>query len=157
MPTTQIFTNKLEVKVDNCNRSGSIYLKWIGTKGGWNYFLFKHNKIEGLTTTAPGIFSPTTDDLALADSDTRFITKTAVPEIMLSAENLDAGDLTGIKSLLWSPQVFRLLNPEDWDLNGAQWQTVKVQPGKFTITQTNASLSRVEFVLQLVQINILSQ
>lgn len=151
------FTEKKEIKIAQCIPRNPVYLKWVGTNGNWNYWLFGVNQIRGINITSGGLFAKFIEDLSLQDSDSKFITKNAVPEMLLAAENLDNDDITGLETLLYSPQVMMLLNPLTWSVIGERWQTVKVVPAKFKIKETRSNVHSIELTIQLIEINIQSQ
>jgi len=151
------YTEKKEIKIVSCIPRNPLYLKWVGTNGAWNYWLFSVNQIKGMNVTSGGLFSKYIEDLALQDSDSKFITKNAVPEMLLGAEGLDDDDILGLTTLLYSPQVMMLMNPTTWSVNGEVWQMVKVVPAKFKTEETRSNVHSIELTIQLIEINIQSQ
>lgn len=156
MSITRI-TEKLFIDIQCCVPLNPVCLKWIGTNGGWNFWVFGVHQMEGLTTTTPALFSKFNEDLDTMDTDSAFLTKSGVPEYTVGADNIPNSKLAGIKSLLWSPQVMMLMNPKTWVSEGEIWQTVRINPAKFVIRDTKSNFNKVEFIMQLMEINIQSQ
>lgn len=143
------------MKYNDCAGKNPVFLKWMGTSGAWHFWVFAFNQIESEDiTSAQGTFSKFITDLATADTDSDFITKEATPELILSDDLLDNNDIQGLRTLLRSPKVMMLMNPESWVADGEVYQTVRVKPGKFKIRERRGALQGIEFMIQLADINI---
>lgn len=147
-----------EVKYINyvtCNDPNIVFLKWIGPSGSWNFWLFSFNQTESLeTASSQGVFSRFIEDLAIAESDSEFISKEAYPELTLGVEGISSNDLTLLKTLLSSPKVMMLMNPTTWVADGEIYQAVKVKNGRYKIRDTRSSLSNLELTITLNEIYV---
>lgn len=155
MPVTQI-TQKLEVKI-RCIPRNPFYVKWIDTSGAARFFCFGHNQVEDMLVTAGAQFAPNITDLETMVGDSKFTSKTGIPEFIVGADGLDADDMKLIKTLQYTTEVYLLMNPTTWVSEGERWQSVRVLPAKFSNGETKGSLQKCELTVQLPQINIQSQ
>lgn len=148
------------VKYNNvCKYKNPIYLNWLGTNGGRNFWLFDTNQTEVLEVTSTGDFTPQTVNLETDLGNGEYLGKNATPELVCTAY-LELSDITGLKGLLMSPDVLMLTNPDTWDEAmgaGALWKRVKVLPQTYKVLETNATHAEIEITLQLPTINIQTQ
>lgn len=162
--TGTFYSEKLTVKLSPCIPRNAVYLKWIGTGGSWNYWLFGVNQLQGITTSSGGLFAKFSEDLFTQESDSEFLTKGAIPEMTLGADQLTKDDIGsifpasyGLMSIVYSPKVQLLMNPDTWEDDGEIWQTVKVDVGRFKGPETKHYLHAFEFIIKLVELQIQSQ
>lgn len=150
------YSETMTVRYKYCGGGNAVCLKWMGISGAWNYWVFSGNNTENLEVTAPqGVFEPFITNLAISDTDSDFVTKDTSPELELSVDNIDQNDLNGLKTLLQSPKVMMLTNPDTWIDDGVdKWVTVKVKTGKFKIKEARAKLGGLQFAIALPQVYI---
>ena len=145
----------------------AVYLKWINTNGGWDYWCFSFAQDEAVQVQVGQQFSkfflPTADGFPnIGREEKNFLTKKATPTLTLGADGLDAFDKAGLQNLLYSPKVVMLQNLEDWDTessptNNPQWLTVLVEPGTFKFGKTNESKFSLQLTIQLTEVEIQNQ
>lgn len=147
----------ITVRYNNCAVRRPVYIKWVGKRGAWNYWMFDVSQIESSDISAKqGEFSQFIEFLNLADTSGNFISKEETPEIQLFAEKLDYNDVTGLRTLLSSPKVMMMTNPTTWQSDGAdKWQTVMVSTGRYKIRDTKGYLNSFQCTISLPeQLNI---
>lgn len=146
------------IKYQYCTKKNPVCLKWMGATGAWNFWVFSVNQIHGINITSrDGQFGTFVADLALADTDTDWISKEGFPEMIMGANDLDKNDLDGLRSMLVSPKVMILQNPEDWFTVGDRWLTVKIPVGKFKIKEEKSNGNNGSFEITAVFPEIYTQ
>lgn len=146
-------TEKLRVKIDHGCTEQPIYLNWLGTSGGRNYWLFRTRQAYGLNTAVTGTFKPYLPDIENAQGTTYDTGRDASPRLTLGA-SLDIEDARGLDTLLYSPNVLMLANPETWESEGPKWQVVRVVPGSYKLRETDQTRAEVELTIELCEIFI---
>lgn len=154
------------VKVNHGCVDNPVYLNWLGTNGGRNFWLFGVVQTEILDVGVTGEFFPAQNDIENAIGNGEYLGKEAQPELIVGAY-VDLEDVRGLKGLMMSPDVLMLTNPTTWQnvtqvagvdvMEGAKWQRVKVAPQTFKVLETNQTKVNVELTLLLPTINIQQQ
>lgn len=161
-----VVTEVRTIKIDHECKDNPVYLAWLGTDGNWNYWLFHKVQTEALDTEVTGEFVPYISDLEDAIGNGEYMGKESTPQLIVGA-NVDEEDIgkgilpsqynQGLKSLINSPYVQMLSNPDTWEADGVKWMRVKVVPGTFKIIDTNQSRATIELTLLLPTYNIQQQ
>lgn len=154
-----------KVKINSsCQYKNPVYLNWLGTNGGRNFWLFDISQSDILEVTDTGEFVPQTVDLAIDLGNGNYIGKDASPQLVCFAY-LEVSDLQGLKGLLMSPDVLMLTNPETWQTDNdtsppsplPKWKRVKVLPQTYKVLETNGTHAEIEITLILPTVNIQQQ
>ena len=141
---SEVITVKKEI---GCG-DNPIYLCWINTLGGFDYWLFNKFQEQNLKTKIENSFSSNISDLETALGISNITGKSSGETIdVVSSISID--DIDGIKSLYESTSVFMLTNPTTWTTDGAKWKRVIVQPGSLKIFTTNKSFYNIKLSLVL--------
>lgn len=149
-------TEKKRIKIDHsCATDNPVYLNWLGGAGGRNYWLFKLRQQYGLNVNVLGTFSPYLKDIENAQGTTYDTGREAFPRLTVGAV-VDREDAEGIQTVLYSPNVLMLMNPDTWQVEGVKWQIVRVVPGSFKLWETDQTRVELEFTIELVEINVQS-
>ena len=105
-------TEKKKVHIDRDCRRNPVYIRWIGTSGGWNYWLFSVKQTQLFETSTKGVFDRIIEDLSLATSYRRVIGKKGKPSLILGADNLkqihvygNSEKQRGLYSMTISPKI----------------------------------------------------
>lgn len=151
----QRYTEKKKVKINNECYKSPVYLNWMGTGGERNYWLFEHLQTKNLNTSIVGVFTPFISDNTTAEQYTTETSRNAI-ETLVCGAYVDIEDIEGIKTMLYSPNVLMLFNPETWQNEGVKWIGVKPLPGSFKLYDTDQVKAEIQFTLELVDINIQS-
>lgn len=146
-----IVTEIKEIKIDGSCKTNPIFLSWIGTNSGRDQWLFHTVQTYGIDTQSTGDFLPYIQDLSTARGQSIELSKIAVPRIILGT-TADREDVDGISSILYSPNVEMLLNPETWEIDGPKWLRVRPVAGSFKIYNTDETRPTIEFTIELVEI-----
>lgn len=149
-----------------------VYLKWLNTNGGWDYWCFSFKQTEGMIVKSGEQFSKfilrTADGFPrISREEKNWLKKEATPTLVIGAEGLDEDDLgsdywhTGIMGITYSPKVMMLMNPDEFDAVSSptvppQWLTVLVEPSTFKYKETNEPKFNVQMVIQLTEIEVQS-
>lgn len=148
-----IITEIKKIKVDSGCKESPVYLAWINTLGGREHWLFHRVQIIQIDTSDAGFFMKTNEVLETTTGNVFDITANANNVLIVNAL-VDIDDIDGIKTMLYSPCVEMLVNPETWQSQGPKWLNIHVVKGSFKLYQTDQIKSIIEIQLQLPNINI---
>lgn len=143
-------TEKLRVDVDQECHENPVYVRWIGSRGGWNFWLFTTNQLLSVIVGDVTTYTPRIQDLATAQTMEDRIGSRNVPTITVGANFVPRDKLwgdgryrRGLSSILTSPRV------QVWIPERSNWLTVQVKTGSFRIVETRESGSSIELELSL--------
>lgn len=149
-------TEKKKIKFNTACVKLPIYLNWLGTNGGGrNYWLFHTIQSKRITTSEGITFAPFIEDNTNATAYLLEVTRGAFESLVVGAM-VPKEDLEGIKTLLYSPNVLLLVNPETWQSDGVKWLKVRVVPGTFSLGETVQEFVEVSFTIDFPEINVQS-
>lgn len=158
-------TEQKTVKYNSiCEYVNPVYLNWLGTNGGRNYWLFDKVQSDLLEVSNTGEFTQQIEDLETDLGNGEYMGKEASPQLICKAY-LELSDIRGLKGLLMSPDVLMLTNPDTWQTDNPtsppspfpKWKRVKVLPQTYKVLETNATHAEIEITLLLPTINIQQQ
>lgn len=150
---------------DTCEFKNPVYLNWLGTTGGRNYWLFSEVQSEVLEVEATGEFQSQTNDLETDLGLGNYTGKKAFPSIVCYGY-LPKADLLSLEGLLKSPDVLMLTNIDTWKTDNLDtspvsekpiWKRVKLIPETYKILDTDQTHAEIEFTLRLPEIYIQNQ
>lgn len=148
-------TEKKKIDIDVSCVQNPIFLNWFGTEGERNYWLFHVFQTKQLATSEGATFAPFIEDNTNATSYLNEISRGAV-ESMVCGGNVPTSKIEGIKTMLYSPNVLMLMNPDTWELDGPEWLKVRIVPGTFKLYDTDQKRADIQFTLEFPEINIQS-
>lgn len=151
-----IVTEKKRVKIDYSCRVNPVFVSWVNSKGGREHWLFDTVQSEGLQTSVVESFEPYTQDLENSRGQVLDLKIFAQPQITLYAQ-VDAEDINGFKSLLYSVNVEVLINPDTWQTEGPKRQVYRPLPASFLILNTDEVRTDFEITLNKPYINNISR
>ena len=160
-----ITENKIVKYNSKCAFKNPVYLNWLGTNGGRNFWLFDEVQNDLLEVKDLGEFTKQINDLETDIGNGEYIGKNATPELICKAY-LELEDIRGLKGLMMSPDVLMLTNTDTWQTDNEttsppsalpKWKRVKVLPQTFKVLSTNQSHAEIELTLLLPTINIQTQ
>jgi hypothetical protein len=131
-----------------------VWLKWLNTKGGYDYWLFEQRQYITPQAKSLGEFSRYYDDISTQDNTSELLGKEAGDSMQIGCSGVDYNDWLGLKTLFNSKNVQMLINPDTWIDDGAKWMTVIVEPGKMPTIRNDKTMHFVEMILQLPKINL---
>ncbi|HWZ15699.1 MAG TPA: hypothetical protein VNW95_10730 [Mucilaginibacter sp.] len=147
-PVTQTQT----IRVDDAVDEQSVYLRWIGLSGSWNYYRFVFNQEVTLDVQNAVIIKKYVSDWENQDGIEEVIGKSAGQKIKVVAEDISVSDIKGLQSIKYSPKVQMLINK-----NPVKWQTIVLNTATFTEYETINGRAPFSVTFNLPAINIQTQ
>ncbi|MDF2430818.1 MAG: hypothetical protein JWP44_449, partial [Mucilaginibacter sp.] len=147
-----IVTQTQTVRIDNAVDEQSVYLRWIGLSGAWNYYRFVYNQEISLDVQNAVIIKNYVSDWANQESIEEVIGKSAGQKMKVMAEDLSVADIKGLQSIKYSPKVQMLVNK-----NPVKWQTVVLNTATFSEYETLNGVAPFSVTFNMPGINIQTQ
>lgn len=144
------FTEEKEIEYRHCVLLSPVYFVWKNTLGGWDYWLFQVNQTQHIDTVTLGYFQKNYSKISDISNPQSEIGKQATRRMILGADDLTIQQIQGLKGLLISNKIY-ILNQ-----NGNVNREVIVLPGTFLIQDTSDSLHSLEFEIQDVVLNTIT-
>ncbi len=145
-------TQTQTVRIDDAVDEQSVYLRWIGLSGCWNYYRFVYNQEVSLDVQNAVIIKNYVSDWENQDGIEEVIGKSAGQKIKVMAEDLSVADIKGLQSIKYSPKVQMLVNR-----NPVKWQTIVLNTATFTEYETLNGHAPFSVTFNLPSINIQTQ
>ena len=145
-------TQTQTIRIDDAVDEQSVYLRWIGLTGCWNYYRFVYNQEISLDVQNAVIIKNHVFDWANQDSIEEVIGKSAGQKMKVMAEDLSVADIKGLQSIKYSPKVQMLINK-----NPVKWQTVVLNTATFSEYETLNGQAPFSVTFNMPSINIQSQ
>lgn len=149
-----VLTKTITVDIIQCLPKNPVYLKWLGGKGGWNYWCFSGNQVEGIESKNGNTFEAFKPDLELKRDSGKLISKSSIPTMTLGVQGLTTEKKDGLKTLLESVQVELFTGYDDDDV--PTWKTVIVDGYQFK-ANTKSSRHSLELTIKFPKINTQTQ
>jgi|GEM_PF-670293 len=149
---THTITQTQTVRIDDAVDDQSIYLRWIGLSGSWNYYRFVYNQELTLDVQNAVIIKNHILDWANQDATEDVISKSAGIKMKVMAEDLSVADIKGLQSVKYSPKVQMLVNK-----NPVKWQTVVLNTATFAEYETRNGQAPFSVTFNLPGLNIQTQ
>jgi hypothetical protein len=149
---THSITQTQTVRIDDAGDEQSVYLRWIGLSGSWNYFRFVYNQEVSLDVQNAVIIKNYVFDWENQDSIEEVIGKSAGQKIKVMAEDLSVADIKGLQSIKYSPKVQMLVSK-----NPVKWQTIVINTATYSEYETLNGQAPFSVTFNLPGINIQSQ
>jgi len=150
--STHNITQTQTVRIDDAIDEQSVYLRWIGLSGSWNYFRFVYNQEVSLDVQNAVIIKNYVFDWENQDSIEEVIGKSAGQKIKVMAEDLSVADIKGLQSIKYSPKVQMLVSK-----NPVKWQTIVINTATYSEYETLNGQAPFSVTFNLPGINIQSQ
>jgi hypothetical protein len=145
-------TQTQTVRIDNAVDEQSVYLRWIGLSGCWNYYRFVYNQEVTLDVQNAVIIKNYVSDWANQDGIEEVIGKSAGQKMKVMAEDLSIADIKGLQSIKYSPKVQMLIKK-----NPVKWQTVVLNTATFSEYETLNGQAPFSVMFNMPSINIQTQ
>ncbi|MGZ3874497.1 MAG: hypothetical protein ACXVJD_16360, partial [Mucilaginibacter sp.] len=145
-------TQTQTVRIDDAVDEQSVYLRWIGLTGSWNYFRFVYNQEISLDVQNAVIVKNYVSDWENQDSIEEVIGKSAGQKIKVMAEDLSVADIKGLQSIKYSPKVQMLVSK-----NPVKWQTIVINTATYSEYETLNGQAPFSVTFNLPSINIQTQ
>ena len=139
-------------RIDDAVDQNSVYLRWIGLSGSWNYYRFVYNQEISLDVQNATIIKNYVSDWANQQGIEEVIAKQAGQKMKVMAEDLSVNDIKGLQSIKYSPKVQLLGNK-----NPVKWQTVVINTATYSEYETLNGQAPFSITFNLPSINIQTQ
>jgi len=140
------------VRIDkNCDFN-SVYMRWLGLTGSWNYYRFIYNQEHMLDVQNAALITRYVDDWEDGDTIEDVITKAASVKVTVHAEDALKADIEGMKALKAGCKVQICTNQAP-----AKWQTVIVNTASFAESETNMDVYPVTITFNMPSLNLQTQ
>jgi hypothetical protein len=150
--TIHTVTQTQTIQVDDAGDEQSVYLRWIGLSGSWNYYRFVYNQEVTLDVQNAVIVKNHILDWANQDAMEDVISKSAGVKMKVMAEDLSVADIKGLQSIKYSPKVQMLVNK-----NPVKWQTVVLNTATFAEYETRNGQAPFSITFNLPALNVQTQ
>lgn len=147
----QVLNDQL-VRIDKDCDYNSVYLRWIGLSGAWNYYRFIFNQEITLDVQNATIIQKYVTDWESQESIEEVISKSAGQKMQLHSEDLSVEDIKGLQSIKYSPKVQMLVSNAP-----IKWQTIVVNTATFAEYETNLPVYQFAITFNMPSINIQTQ
>jgi hypothetical protein len=147
-PVTQTQT----IRIDDAVDENSVYLRWIGLSGSWNYYRFVYNQEISLDVQNATIVKNYVTDWENQQGIEEVIAKDASQKMKVMAEDLSVSDIKGLQSIKYSPKVQMLINK-----NPVKWQTVVINTATYSEYETLNGQAPFSITFNMPSINIQTQ
>ncbi|WP_158824727.1 hypothetical protein [Mucilaginibacter lacusdianchii] len=149
---THTITKPQTVRIDDAVDDQSVYLRWIGLTGSWNYYRFVYNQEISLDVQNAVIVKNYVQDWATQQGIEDVISKSAGQKMKVMAEDLSVSDIKGLQSIKYSPKVQMLVSK-----NPVRWQTVVLNTATFAEYETRNGQAPFSVTFNLPALNIQTQ
>jgi hypothetical protein len=140
------------VRIDRTPDINSVYLRWIGLTGSWNYYRFIYNQEISLDVQNATIIKNFVTDWENQDGVEEVISKDAGQKMKVTAEDLSINDIKGLQSIKYSPKVQLMLSA-----NPVKWQTVVLNTATFSEYETINGVAPFSITFNMPSLNIQTQ
>lgn len=140
------------VRIDRTPDINSVYLRWIGLTGSWNYYRFIYNQEISLDVQNATIIKNFVTDWENQQGIEEVISKDAGQKMKVDAEDLSVADIKGLQSIKYSPKVQMLTNA-----NPVKWQTVVINTATYSEYETLNGQAPFSVTFNMPSINIQTQ
>jgi len=149
---THAITQTQTIRVDDAADERSVYMRWIGLSGSWEYYRFVYNQEISLDVQNATIIKNFVSDWENQDSIEEVISKDAGQKMKIMAEDLSVNDIKGLQSIKYSPKVQMLVNK-----NPVKWQTIVINTATYSEYETMNGQAPFSITFNMPSINIQTQ
>lgn len=144
-------TQPLILEVQRHCNGPYVYLKWLNTLGGWDYWRFGYDNIKQLTTSNDITVDRNVFDWENDETIADVIRKSSIRKISMGVSVNDT-KVEGLESLYNGIKAQMLVNA-----NPYKWQTVIVNVGTFQTKKARAAITEFKLTINLPETNIQRQ
>lgn len=135
----QVVSDQL-VRIDKECDYNSVYLRWIGLTGSWNYYRFTFNQEITLDVQDATIIQKYISDWENQESIEEVIKKSAGEKMQVHTEDMSIEDIKGCQSIKFSPKVQMMTSKAP-----IKWQTIVVNTA--TYSEFESRLNKYQFAI----------
>lgn len=130
-----------------------VYIKWLNSRGAWDYYKFEYNQTLNAAVTKDTAVVRYVDNWETSDTIEDVISKSSIKQLVVGADNISEDEAKALQWAKKSVKVQMLVNT-----NPVKWVTVIVQDGETDRFQTRKPNSNnVRFTLFLPSDNLQTQ
>lgn len=149
---TKNLTQIQTIRIDDAVDDNSVYLRWIGLNGSWNYYRFVYNQEVSLDVQNAVIVKNHVQNWQSQQGIEEVISKSAGQKMKVMAEDLSVNDIRGLQSIKYSPKVQMLVNK-----NPVKWQTIVINTATYNEYETRNGQAPFSITFNMPSINIQAQ
>lgn len=149
---THTITQTQTIRIDDTVDENSVYLRWMGLTGSWNYYRFVYNQEISLDVQNATIIKNYVSDWENQQGIEEVISKDAGQKMKVMAEDLSVNDIKGLQSIKYSPKVQLLVNK-----NPVKWQTIVINTATYSEYETLNGQAPFSITFNMPSINIQMQ
>jgi hypothetical protein len=149
---THALTQEQTIRIDDAVDDNSVYLRWIGLSGSFNYYRFVYNQEISLDVQNAVIIKNFVQNWQNQDGIEEVISKSAGQKMKVMAEDLSVNDIRGLQSIKYSPKVQMLVNK-----NPVKWQTIVINTATYSEYETRNGQAPFSITFNMPSINIQTQ
>jgi hypothetical protein len=149
---THTITQTQTIRIDDAVDENSVYLRWIGLTGSWNYYRFVYNQEISLDVQNATIIKNFVSDWENQQGIEEVISKDAGQKMKVMAEDLSVNDIKGLQSIKYSPKVQMFVNK-----NPVKWQTIVINTATYSEYETLNGQAPFSITFNMPSINIQTQ
>jgi hypothetical protein len=150
--STKNLTKAQTVRIDDAVDDNSVYLRWIGLTGSWNYYRFVYNQEVSLDVQNAVIIKNYVQNWQTQQGIEEVISKSAGQKMKVMAEDLSVNDIRGLQSIKYSPKVQMLVSK-----NPVKWQTIVINTATYNEYETRNWQAPFSITFNMPSINIQTQ
>jgi len=150
--TRHAITQTQTIRIDDAVDERSVYLRWIGLSGSWEYYRFVYNQEVSLDAQNATIIKNFVSDWENQEGIEEVISKDAGQKMKVMTEDLSVNDIKGLQSIKYSPKVQMLVNK-----NPVKWQTIVINTATYSEYETMNGQAPFSITFNMPSINIQTQ
>lgn len=137
----------------------SVYLRWIGLTGSWNYYRFIYNQEVTLDVQNSTVITRYVEDWENDDTIEDVIVKAAGQKVQVHSEDMSVDDIRGCQSIKYSPKVQMLASncPFLPKQSGIKWQTIVVNTATFAEFESQLGQYQFALTFNMPSVNVQTQ
>jgi hypothetical protein len=139
---------KVKIKPASQQACNALRLRWLAPDGSWAQYLFEGNYRESLQVDPFNTYQQAFDNISELEAFNRVLKKRAFVKFQIGMSGLDANDAEGIKTILYSPQVYQIINEGGFSARLG----VIIEPGTFSVKPAATKTFDIEFSVVLPEI-----
>lgn len=143
-------TVPINIKVVQPCADPFVYLKWINSLGGWDYYRFGYSQNVTLSVANNTVISRPVLDYSTANTIFDIVSKTAGERIQFGSDEIMANQIEGVMGLAKSVKLMLMVAP-------GKFQTVELITGTYSKGTTRNRMFSANFSVDLPEINIQRQ
>lgn len=122
--------NPINIEYDDECYTNGVYLCWLNTLGGFDYWLFHTAYAENINVDDPIVAKRFITDWENQGTQKDIVSKNAQKSLVIGADNLRVDQLIGLRDLLYSKRVMMLMNADEF--TDDRFGAIELNPWSYT-------------------------